>query len=170
MSTSTQTCITCTKTHSNPDHQWNCHNVSGVEGPLCHKCENKPMNVLNCALAGEYDCECFDYCSLYFELLTAFAPFAEESDEELTKRIIKSATADNREFHCEWTPSLLAALREEEDECPGCQNTDKARDIVHCFFCQTEMCNECFSPHEDEVYCKRCVPAESAEDDDEDEE
>lgn len=106
-----QTCTTCNKTHADPDRQWNCHNVSGEEGPLCRKCEKNPKNVLNCALAGEYDCECFEYCSLYFELLNRFAPFAEESDGDLTKRIIKSATEDSREFHCEWTSVLIAELR-----------------------------------------------------------
>jgi hypothetical protein len=116
MSSSIQTCTICTKTHADSDRQWTCHNVGGVEGPMCRKCENKPINVLNCALAGEYDCDCFDYCSLYFELLTALVPFAKESDQELTKRIIKSATEDDRKFHCEWTPVLIAALRTEEKQ------------------------------------------------------
>jgi len=126
MPSSTQTCTICNITrykYSVPVRPWNCHNVSGVEGPMCHKCESKPMNVLNCALSGEYECDCFDYCSLYFELLTALAPYAKETEAELRQRIIKAATEDSREFHCEWTPMLIAALaealpeEEHDDDC-----------------------------------------------------
>ena len=168
MSSSSQTCTICNETrhhYSVPVRPWNCHNVSGVEGPMCHKCENKPMNVLNCALAGEYECDCFEYCSLYFELLVTLAPFAKETEAELTKRIIKAATEDDRKFHCEGTPMLIAALAEalpEDERLCSCSGSP-----AQCFQCQCSDCGHCVNPdvkgchHErfcscDEGICPRC--------------